>query len=342
MKIQIIFLEEFGKAFIPKRIRPKLRKYLFKANITEVPYKLFGAFFYLSLIITYFIYFNLFYPYVKGTGTLVFLVGTFVFWVVIQLIVIGLIILAIYWYIDYTVFKRTKSMEEILQDYLRYVSENLKGGMSFDKALWASIRPRFGVLADEIRLVAKKSMAGDDIEDALKEFTEKYNSPMLKRNFNLIVEGMKGGAEIAELIDRIEDNLRETKELKQDMAATNTTYAIFLTVIVTILSPGLFALAYNLILVLIGLSEKIGTSGGSTGGMGIAIGKIVVDPQSFISFSIAAIAVIAVFASMIVSIIRKGEIKQGVKYIPIYGAISIFLYFVFRNLLEGIFGGIMA
>ena len=56
MAFKIIFLEEFGKAFVPKRVIPYLREYLLKAGINEVPYRFFGALFYLSAIITGFIY----------------------------------------------------------------------------------------------------------------------------------------------------------------------------------------------------------------------------------------------------------------------------------------------
>jgi len=57
MNLQIIFLEEFGKAFVPKKIRSHLRGYFLKAGLVDVPYKVFGAFFYLSIITTFFLYF---------------------------------------------------------------------------------------------------------------------------------------------------------------------------------------------------------------------------------------------------------------------------------------------
>ena len=38
MTLKIIFLKEFGKAFVPKKFAPDLRKYLLKAGLNEVPY----------------------------------------------------------------------------------------------------------------------------------------------------------------------------------------------------------------------------------------------------------------------------------------------------------------
>ncbi|RME57355.1 MAG: hypothetical protein D6780_08555, partial [Candidatus Dadabacteria bacterium] len=75
----------------------------------------------------------------------------------------------IYFFLDLRIYTRTRDLELILPDFLEEVSSNLKGGMSFEKALWSSIKPRFGVLSHEIALAGKKVMTGHDIEDALRE-----------------------------------------------------------------------------------------------------------------------------------------------------------------------------
>ena len=72
--------------------------------------------------------------------------------------------LAVYFYVDLKIFNRTKQVEAVLPEFLNMVSENLKGGMAFENALWSSIKPEFGVLGDEMRLTAKKVITGQDIE----------------------------------------------------------------------------------------------------------------------------------------------------------------------------------
>ena len=341
--IKLIFLEEFGKAFIPKRVRPTLRFTLQKAGIQEVPYRLFGTLFYISLLVTYFLYFNNIYPYLIQSQifypTLNFFVSTFVSWSVIQLFLIVFAGLCIYFWLDMKTFKRVKEMENKLPGFLRYLSENLKGGMPFDRALYTSIRARFGVLADEIKLVAKKVISGYDVDIALEELSRKYESPTLRRSLNLIVEGMRGGAHIADLITRIEENLQETQELQSDMAATNTTYVIFLSAIVLIIAPALFGLSFNLLLILKGVMEKMGkTGGGKASGLSMSLGSLDIKPEGFKTFSLLALGVIATFASMIISIIKSGNMKSGIKTIPVYVAISIAVYMGFRNILQLIFG----
>ncbi len=342
--IKFTTLQQFGRAFIPDKLRPKLRKYLSKTGAVDIPYTFYGLLFILSVIITGVIYLMFFFPRLREMYTIVFLLSTFILWAVTQVVILGIIIVCLYMYYDLTIFRRTKEMEEVLEDFLRYVSENLKGGLPVDRALWEAIRPQFKVLADEINLVAKRVMTGSDVGDALTEFAEKYDSPDLKRSFQLIVEGMKGGGEISYLIDKIEQNLRETRDLKKEMAATNATYVIYLGSIILLIAPALFGLSFNLLKVLDKLSGKLSPAagGGAASGMGMLIdfSKMNVSKYfgNFILFSILALVIIGVFASMIMSIIRKGNIKEGLKYIPFMVGGSVLSYFFFRIALEYVFG----
>ena len=340
MDIKTVFLEEFGKAFIPKRIRPHLRGYLLKAGIIDVPYRLFGLFFYASLFITYILYFFFVFPkYVEGASALKVFLFTAFSWVVLPISILAVFGSIFYFYTDMRIFNRTKKMEGVLQDFLRMVSENLRGGMSFEQALWSSIRPEFGILGAEVRLAAKKVMTGQDVEEALIEFTSKYDSPMLRRSFDLIIEGLKGGGEIAYIIDRVVENIEETKELKAEMTATNLTYVIFVSFVVIAIAPVLFALSYHFLIILKSFSAKLG--GSTTAVMPIKFGKITVNPDEFKNFSIYALTTISVFASMIVSIINKGSIKGGIKYIPFFVMGSLLLYFAFMLISGKMFSGFL-
>ena len=166
MDVRLTFLEEFGKAFVPKKIRPGLGKYLSKAGIEEVPYKFFGVLFLLTAILTYFIYVPGIYPAIKEKTLIVFFILTFITWFIIQVIIAVLVILSIYFYLNIKIYQRTKIVEDTLADYLGLVSTNLKGGMNFEKSLWAAIKPEFGILANEIVVVSKRVATGNDVGDA--------------------------------------------------------------------------------------------------------------------------------------------------------------------------------
>jgi len=235
-------------------------------------------------------------------------------------------------------------MEDIIEDFLRYVSENLKGGMAFEKALLAAIRPKFGILAEEIKLITKKIMTGQDMEDALLEFTEKYDSPLLRRSFQLIIEGLKGGGRITDIIDRTEDTIRETKELKAEMITTNKTYSIFLNFSVMVIAPTLFALSYTLVQILKSLAGKIQLTSIASSSFTLDLSYLVENEaldNNFAMFSMGAIVVLAIATASINSIIKNGNIKEGLKYVPSYVILSLVLYFIIRSVFLMLFGGLL-
>jgi pilus assembly protein TadC len=343
--MKIVFIHEFGKAFIPKSFRPGLRSYLLKAGIVEVPYGAFGILFYLAYLFTFLTYFFYFWGFISSKPGFLVFIYAFLIWVVVPLSFIALFMLLMYLYLDIKIFNRTRKMEEVLPDFLQEVSTNLKGGLSFEKALWMSIKPRFGILANEIAIAAKKVMTGGDVDVALSEFANKYDSPQLKRSINLIVGEISAGGKIAGIMDKVVQNLKRTKALKDELTASVISYMIFIAIIVIFISPLLFALSFNLLVVIQKVTTLLATSTSQTGaGATSMLGKLTdvsLNKTEFVWFSHIAIGVVAFFSSIIVSIIEKGNIRGGVKYIPIFIISSQIFYMICLNILTALFGNMI-
>ena len=339
MGLKIIFLEEFGKAFVPKRAIPNLRMFLLKAGITKVPYKFFGALFYLTAIITGIIYVLYIYPFLQQYSQLVLLAASTVSWFTFQISLTFFFIMLVYFYVDLQIYLRTKKMEDMLPDFLQVVSSNLKGGMTFENALMGAIKPRFSILANEMAEVSKKVMTGHDVGVALSELGEKYNSPMLKRSIDLMISELESGGTISGLIDNIVKNIKETRALKEEISASAISYIIFIAAIVIVISPLLFSLSFHLLKIILSFVGRL--AGTATGNLPFSVSATTVDPENFRYFSMAAIATISFFSSLIVSIVEKGNIKSGLKYIPIFMIGSLVLYWVFMNVLGFAFSGIV-
>ena len=337
MAFKIIFLEEFGKAFVPNTAIPHLRKYMLKAGYSEVPYKFFGLLFYVSAMCTALLFVTTIYPYLKKFTLLKIYSYSFLGWFLVQFSFAITFILLIYFYLDLKIYHRTKKMEEQLTDFLQVVSANLKGGMTFERALWAAIKPRFNVLGPDMARVSKKVMTGYEVGKALAELADKYNSPMLRRTVDLMISEVESGGNVAKIIDRIVDNLKETKALKDEMSGAAIAYVMFISLIVVVISPLLFALSSHLLTIIVSFIGKLAatTRGGET--LPLSFSEVNVNPRDFKIFSITTIAVISFFSSMIVSIVEKGDIKGGVKYIPLFMGGSMLLYFLFTNLIQRLF-----
>jgi len=340
--MDFLFLDDFGKAFIPTKIRPGLGKYLAKAGMDDIPYRFFGILFWVTAVITYFVYLPGIYPVIKHKAIIIFFILTFISWFLIQAFIALLIILSFYFYLNIKIYKRTKLLEDFLPDYLSMVSTNLKGGMNFEKALWAALRPEFGILANEIGVVSKRVATGNDVTEALQEFSEKYNSPILRRSIDLLKGELISGGSITGVIDNLVINLKKTKALKQEMVASTLTYMIFMAAIVIGIMPALFALSKQLLSIILKFGARISTSFQSaTTSTMFKFSVANIDPYQFQLFSIVAISIIAIFSSMIISTIEKGDIKSGLKYIPLFWAGSLIMYFIFSVFLEIMLKGLV-
>ncbi|MBD3203815.1 hypothetical protein GF327_05945 [Candidatus Woesearchaeota archaeon] len=332
------FFYDFGEMLIPFKFRVKLRSYVKKTGKGRLHYELYAVLFLLSLIISFAV---LFFFLMPKFGVL----GFFLF----PLIFIGLLIATsvfIWMYYEILMFKRKEKIEEVLPDFLENVSVNLRAGMTFYKALWNSVEPEYDVLAKEIEIVSKKVMTGEDTEQALKEFADKYDSNLLKESIDLIIVGLRSGGEISDLIDRVVDNVKEASFLKKELIANVMSYVIFISLISLIIAPSLFALSYNLMLIMKDLGAKLASSGGGGGGdvlSGIgSFGAGFIKDSDFINFSRWCIIIISISSSVIIADLREGSIKGSVKYVFFFIGISMVVYFITLKIFTAIFGGMVS
>ncbi|MCF7860621.1 type II secretion system F family protein [Candidatus Woesearchaeota archaeon] len=339
---KLISFEETGKFVLFSSIRPHIRKYLLKAGVQSVPYGLFGLIFWFGIMFSLGIFGLYVWPYVMKLDPIMQFIISFLSIIFALVGILAILGSLFYFYYDFKIFMRTKEMETVLPDFLRYVCENLKGGLSFEKALWEAIKPRFGVLAVETRLVAKRVMTGEDIDQALQEFVEKYDSPMLKRSFDLIIEAIRGGAGIADIIERVQHNIRATQDIKKEISVTNTQYVMFISIIICLIAPVMFSLGYTLLNVLKSISDIIGPSLSSGVAAASLFANLNIQPDSIINISRMSLVIIAVFSSMIISIIRNGNVKQGIFYIPFYLTVSLLAYQFFKFVLYNTLGTMIA
>jgi pilus assembly protein TadC len=329
-----------GRSIIPKRIRPDLRAHLLKAGYPEVPYSLFGVLFFTASIFSYFLYIGFFYTKLRDYGTLQFGFLTFVTFAVSMFLLLFSMFVIMYFLWNIQIYNRTKQLELLLPDYLTLVSTDLKGGMSFENALWSAIKPEFGILANEVGLVSKRVMTGNDVTEALLEFSMKYDSPILRRNIQLLTSEVESGGRIVDTIDRVIRDMKKIQILKKEMAASTITYMIFIGMLVIVICPVLFALSLQLFTIISSfLTNVTSTLTSSPNGLNIGTGPSV-KVSDFRIFSICAISIISIFSSLIISVIEKGTMRGGLKYIPMFLITALTIYFIASGILSVTFGAI--
>ncbi len=343
-------IEFFKKKFIKsqkKQIRAQARRqrvkiYFERAGLDLNPKKLFKIFFNIAIVINlaisaYLIYFfstN----YGITWGTVV--ASMVVLWVFIFVLLVFALWIMFYLAVDLKIFRRKLDVEDVLPDFLQLTASNINAGMTIDKALWFAVRPRFGVLAKEIETIAKDTISGVDLKIALEKFASRYDSVILKRAISMLNEGIEAGGKIGDLLNRIAIDIQEQKSMLREMSANVTTYVIFITFASVVAAPFLFGLAG----VLIGVVDKLGTALGSTtstaSGVGIPLtfSGTGISQTDFRIFGAVSLMITSFFSAIMISTIKKGNAKSGLKYIPIFILISLTLYFIVGKLAGNLLG----
>jgi len=280
--------------------------------------------FFINLVISAFLIYHFSTSY-GITWTTIF-ASIIALWVLVFIILIFILWVLFYFIVDLKIFKRKVDIEDVLPDYLQLTASNIKAGMTIDRALWYAVRPRFGVLAKEIETVAKETMRGEDLKTALQKFADKYESVLLKRSISLLIEGLEAGGEIGNLLNKIAINIQENKIMRKEMSANVTTYVIFISFATIAAAPVLFALSGVLIRVITDIGSSLGDV--TTAGLAISFSSGGITYSDFRIFAIVSLIITSFFSAVIISTIKKGNAKLGLKYIPIFIFITITLFLI--------------
>lgn len=249
--------------------------------------------------------------------------------------------------IVYTLFnlqadKKSTFIENILPDFLQLMSSNLRAGMTTDRALLLSAREEFGPFQEEINRLGKEISTGKEIEIALMDLSKRVKSDKLEKTFLLIVNGIKSGGELAELIDQTASNLRSQRLVEERVRTNVLMYVIFIFVAVAIGAPALFGLSTYLVEVLTKnmAQVEIPTELSASQALPISIGKVSISMDFIMTYAIISMLVSGVMGSLIVGQISKGKAKYGAKFIPLIVGLSLIIFFAIRAMIANVLGGV--
>ncbi|HLC63005.1 MAG TPA: type II secretion system F family protein [Candidatus Nanoarchaeia archaeon] len=339
-------MKGFERLFLSKSLEGKLKIEFIKSGIKTTPIKFIKRLLIISFVLSLIGLLFFSGDYLKGRSVAEFPLILINGEIISFFASLGVVGFFTYTWLMVKKNSRKKQIEEILADYLQLVSANVGAGMPIDQALWYAVRERFGILVSEMEDVAKKTISGGDLSEALIDFAEKYDSDLLKKSVVLLVEGLEAGGEVAELINKIAWNVREVQIMRKDISADVVTYVIFIGFAALVAAPLLFALSYRINIIMTTLLSGInlgGATGGASLGGSLDITKIGsgLSPNSFKNFAISALLITSVMSAMIISTVTKGSIKGGIRLIPIFAAVSLLLFFILSAILTALFSGLI-
>lgn len=255
-----------------------------------------------------------------------------------------------YMFISIKAERRKKEIESILPDAMRLVSANIKSGHTLEKAFLLSARDEFGPLADEMRDTAMEMYGGEPVEEALQNLESRMKSELFQETLKLLRDGIESGGDTANLLDSSADDIRNSLEIRDEIKSSIRMYTIFIMMAAVGGAPILFSISVYMAQRTTNMwsSADIGSmsdaGGGGMGGMGSQIGFDMsfsspnVDIALFEQFALMAIVSINLFAALIISEISNGNIKQGIKYVPVFIIISLLLFIGVKSAIAGAMG----
>ena len=342
-----IIINNIGKKLFPNKIfnfnfKDKIIKKYRKIYYQKFDYKISIFFFISSFFITLFFnifYFDFIFDFLSITN--IYFINFFIFFIffIFQFILIYLFFFFIFLsYIEIQYKKIEDEIEIALPEFLDNLVSLLKGGILFQKTLLESVPKDKKLFVKEMIHLNSKLLLGDNIENVIKNFRKEMSSPIIKRTFFLIEQGLNGGGNFILALEKISQNLKTIFNLNENVKSSTAGFSIIINMITIFITPILFALSYTLLNFIGKLFNLISDSNEN-------FSFIQQVPEEFktslIIFSIAMIFIITFFSFLIVAYLNNKKIYQVLLSIPFFIGISIILYFFFKNLLNGFLLGLI-
>jgi Flp pilus assembly protein TadB len=241
-----------------------------------------------------------------------------------------LLVLVAAWTMLYNVIDdRRQRIEKTLPDFLHILAANIRTGMSPAAALRMTARPEFGPLEEEIKYVTSRALGTESFTDLLRGMSERIPSEVFDRTIALIAASLKGGGQLAKLLESTADDIRENHELKQELITATNMYVMFVLFIVIAGTPLLLAVSYNFTKMVMGLqATPFGTP--TVTGLEVVL-TTPLSPDFVFSAGMVVIVVTGALASALIGAIREGTETAGLRYAPILITVSVVLYFVMKD-----------
>jgi pilus assembly protein TadC len=150
-------------------------------------------------------------------------------------------------YIFYKIDVIKNQVESVLPDFLLSLSANLRAGMVLDQAITNAARPELGVLSNKINERMKEVYSGVPVEKALLRLSNDFDSSLFRRVIRIIAEGVKSGASLADVIDKLAMDIRDIRNYRDQVKASLSSYKTFILIAVVIGMPVLYAISLKMI-----------------------------------------------------------------------------------------------
>jgi archaellum biogenesis protein FlaJ (TadC family) len=247
----------------------------------------------------------------------------------ITLIPLAFSISALVLTLGYPYMKKESIINEIeknFSDALKQMADTLKAGDTYENALREVVDAEYGKLSKEMNLALTRMEDGENLDSALNGFSARVDSRLIKRTITIILDSIKTGASLAEILDDIADDVRDIYRLKEDRKASTTMQFMFLIAAGGFIAPMIFGEITSVI--------------SSFGSISTRELNAVSQADNFTPLIIQIYLIVEVIGSgAMMALIREGKLNKSIIYIPVILLVAFLCYhgtnIVVRNMIMG-------
>ncbi|VVB76571.1 Type II secretion system (T2SS), protein F [uncultured archaeon] len=224
-----------------------------------------------------------------------------------------------------------ENIEKNFSDALKQMADTLKAGDTYEGALREVVESEYGRLSEEMSLALRRLEDGENLESALNGFAARIDSRLVKRTITIILDSIKTGASLADILDDIADDVKDFTRLKDERKANTTMQFLFLIAAGGVIAPLIFGEINS---VLSAFSRFTSDT--------ISNDLLPAAQQSsnFILTLIQMYIIITVLGSgTMMAFIRDGKLNKSIIYIPMLLVIAFIAYHVSSFVVKGMVAG---
>jgi flagellar protein FlaJ len=227
---------------------------------------------------------------------------------------------------------RVDEIERNLADALKQMADILRAGGTYEFALREISLGEFGPLNDEIAKVLRKLEEGESFEKAMRTLPEEVDSRLVDRTITVIIDAIKAGAGLADVLEDISEDVRESNRVETERKSRTLMQTLFMIATGSIVAPYIFGVISALIVMFTQSASGFEISPAQVAQSIVAGDQIILLLQIYIFIAVLA-------SSVMIALMREGKISKAIIYFPVLLFVAFLIFFVSRIMATSILLG---
>jgi flagellar protein FlaJ len=220
--------------------------------------------------------------------------------------------------------KRRGAVEDALPDALHHMAVAIKTGLVLESVIAEIGEADYGPLSEEFAQVVLEIKRGRTLRDAFLNFALRSGSKDIVRAINLLLEGMESGGPISDVLDEVSEDMKSTKEVKQDRKTFTSQQISFLAMASLMAGPFVMGVVGSLPTIMESAMADAGPAAGT-----VDMGEI----HQVVTALTAYVILQAISTSIMMGVIMFGEFKSGMKFMIPMTIVAYVVYSVVKYIM---------